>query len=183
MKTLIFNGSPRKKGNTSALVDEIVKRLDGEVKIIRAYDCKVSPCIDCRFCWKNPGCAIKDSMQEIYNDIQEADNIVIASPTYFSELTGQLLAVMSRLQTYWCAIYLRKETPIPKRKKGGVIIVRGGDGVLKKAEDTAKTLLHDMNAGTVGVVFADKSDEIPSVEHEGVMDSLMKLAEAMNKAD
>lgn len=181
MKTLIFNGSPRKKGNTSALIDELVSRLEGETKIIRAYDANVKPCIDCRFCWKNPGCAVKDGMQEIYEDIQAADNIIIASPMYFSELTGQLLAVLSRLQTYWCAMFFRKETPIPKKKKGGIIIVRGGDGELKKAEDTAKVLLHDMNAKSLGLVFADNSDTVASVDQPEVMAALIALAEELNK--
>ncbi len=183
MKTLIFNGSPRVKGNTSSLVEALVKELEGEVKIVRAYDCNVRPCIDCRFCWKNPGCAIKDGMQEIYGDIQEADNIVIASPTYFSELSGQLLAVLSRLQTYWCAKYLRQEVPVPKKKKAGIIIVRGGVGPLTRGFDTAKVLLGDMNAKSVGTVFADDSDNIPSATRPEVQDALRALAEALNKRD
>jgi multimeric flavodoxin WrbA len=183
MKTLIFIGSPRKKGNTESLVAALVGQLNGEVKIVRAYDCNIRPCIDCRYCWKNQGCSIKDGMQEIYNDIQEADDIVIASPMYFSELTGQLLAVLSRLQTYWCAKYFRHEEPVPKKKKGGIIIVRGGDGELKKAESTAKTLLADMNAKPVGLVFADKSDEIASVDNKEVMADLYALAEILNKQD
>lgn len=183
MKTLIFIGSPRKKGNTSRLVDELVERLEGDVKIYRAYDVNVRPCIDCRYCWKNNGCAVKDGMQEIYDDIQAADNIVIASPMYFSELTGQLLAVLSRLQTYWCAKFLRNEEPVPKKKKGGIIIVRGGDGELKKAEGTAKVLLHDMNAKSVGLVFADNSDTIASVDQESVMKELEELAARLNKQD
>lgn len=181
MKTLIFVGSPRKKGNTASLVEALVEMLDGESKIVSAYYCNVRPCIDCRFCWKNTGCSIKDEMQEIYQDIQQADNIVIASPMYFSELTGQLLAVMSRLQTYWCAKFFRHEEPVPKKKRGGIIIVRGGDGELKKAEDTAKVLLHDMNAKSVGLVFADNSDTIASVDDKDVMAALKVLAEELNK--
>ena len=183
MKTLIFNGSPRKKGNTSALLEELARLLEGEVKIVRAYDMNVSPCIDCRYCWKNPGCAVKDGMQEIYEDIQEADNIVIASPMYFSVLTGQLLAVLSRLQTYWCAKYFRHEEPVPKRKKGGIIIVRGGDGELKRAEDTAHILLRDMNAGFAGLVFADNSDTTPSITQPKVLEELRALAAALNRKE
>jgi multimeric flavodoxin WrbA len=183
MKTLIFNGSPRKKGNTSAIVDELAKQLDGGVKIVRAYDCDVRPCIDCRYCWKNNGCAVQDGMQEIYGDIQESDNIVIASPTYFSELSGQLLAVLSRLQTYWCAKYLRQEQPIPRRKRGGIIVVRGGRGVLTKGIETAKVLLADMNARPVGTIFTDDSDNVPSIERPEVKDGLRALAEAFNRAD
>ena len=180
MKTLIFNGSPRKKGNTSALIDELVRQLDGEVKIVRAYDCGVKPCIDCRYCWKNNGCAIKDNMQEIYNDIQDSDNIVVASPTHFSELSGQLLAVLSRLQTYWCAKYLRHEQPVPKRKRGGIIVVRGGQGQLNRGIETGKVLLSDMNAKPVGTIFADDSDNVPSVDRPEVKDGIRALAIALN---
>jgi multimeric flavodoxin WrbA len=183
MKTLIFNGSPRKKGNTASLVEELVRHLDGEVRIIRAYDCDVKPCVDCRFCWKNTGCAVKDGMQAIYGDIQEADNIVIASPMYFSVLTGQLLAVLSRLQTYWCAKFFRHEEPVPKKKKGAVIIVRGGDGELKRAEDTARILLQDMNAKQVGLVFADNSDTTPSAEDPEVLEAIRVLAEKLNSSE
>lgn len=183
MKTLIFNGSPRKKGNTSALIEVLAGQLDGEIKIIRAYDCDVKPCIDCRFCWKNPGCAVKDGMQEIYEDIQQADNIIIASPTYFGELSGQLLAVLSRLQTYWCAKFLRHEEPVPKKKKAGILVVRGGEGPLTRGFETAKVLLGDMNAKSVGTVFADKSDDIPSVTRPEVLEALGTLAKALNQRD
>jgi multimeric flavodoxin WrbA len=183
MKTLIFNGSPRKNGNTAQLVNELCRQLDGEYKIISAYYCSVKPCIDCRYCWKNSGCAVKDEMQEIYAYIQECDNIVIASPTYFSELSGQLLAVLSRLQTYWCAKYLRKEEPIPKKKKGGIIVVRGGVGPLKKPEETAKVLLADMNAKAVDIIYSDNSDEVPATEKAEVMEGIRNLAEALNKND
>ena len=91
MKTLILNGSPRANGDTVSLIKELTKKLPGEYKIVDAYHCDVSPCVDCRYCWEHPGCAIADEMQEIYAYIQECDNILIASPVYFSELTGKLL--------------------------------------------------------------------------------------------
>ncbi|MEL4106715.1 flavodoxin family protein [Oscillospiraceae bacterium WX1] len=182
MKTLIFNGSPRKNGNTAQLVADLQKKLSGEVKVVTAYACDVKPCIDCRYCWKNPGCAIHDGMQEIYDDIQEADNIVIASPTYFTELSGQLLAVMSRLQTYWCAKYLRKEEPVQKKKRGGIIIVRGGAGQLAKGISTAKVLLGDMNAADIaGIVFADGSDTTPAVTRDDIQEAMTDLAGALNE--
>lgn len=181
MKTLIFNGSPRKNGNTALLVAELVKRLDGETTVVRAYDCNIKPCIDCRYCWKNPGCAVKDGMQEIYKAIDDSDNIVIASPIYFSVLSGQLLAVLSRLQTYWCAKYKRKEEPIKKKKRGGIILVRGGEGKLKRGIQTAEVLLQDMNAETVGIVFSDNSDTIAYADKSDVMEGIRKLAEEFNK--
>ena len=86
MKTLIFNGSPRKNGNTVSLINRLMELMDGEFKVVDAYRSNISPCMDCRYCWKQPGCAIDDEMQEVYRYIEECDNIVIASPIYFSEL-------------------------------------------------------------------------------------------------
>jgi multimeric flavodoxin WrbA len=126
---------------------------------------------------------VKDGMQAIYGDIQEADNIVIASPTYFSELSGQLLAVLSRLQTYWCAKFLRHEEPVPKKKHGGIIVVRGGAGALTKGIETAKVLLGDMNAKAVSTVFADKSDDVPSIEVPEILAEIRALAEKLNSTD
>ena len=68
MKKLILNGSPHKNGDTSYIVNELKKKLDGEIEEIFLYDAKISPCVDCRYCWKNKGCAIKDDMEKIYKD-------------------------------------------------------------------------------------------------------------------
>ena len=69
MKTLIFNGSPRINGDTESLIKIPTENINGDYKIVNAYRCNVSPCIDCRFCWENKGCAISDEMQEVYEYI------------------------------------------------------------------------------------------------------------------
>ncbi len=137
MKTLIFNGSPRKEGDTVSLLNSLIPQLTSEIKVVSAYYFDASPCLDCRYCWKNTGCCINDEMQEIYEYIQACDNNLIASPIYFSELTGKLLDVGSRFQTYYCARFFREEEPIMKKKKGAVILVGGGDGNMKKPYDTS----------------------------------------------
>ena len=96
MHTLIFDGSPHKNGDTAALVRALKSNLQGECTVIRAYGANVSPCIDCRACWKKPGCAIQDGMQEIYRLIEACDAIVIACPIYYSELTGPLSEAASQ---------------------------------------------------------------------------------------
>ena len=165
MKTLILNGSPRANGDTASLIKELTKKLPGEYKIVNAYQCDVSPCVDCRYCWEHSGCAITDGMQEIYDYIQECDNILIASPVYFSELTGKLLDLGSRLQTYYCAAFFRKEKPIPKEKKGAVILVGGGDGRMEKAYSTARILLHHMNCQSIhDLVSSHNTNTIPAVD-------------------
>ena len=145
MQTLILNGSPRAQGNITKAVELITANLQGEYKTVNAYDCDISACVDCRYCWQNSGCAVKDGMQDVYDYIQTCDNIVIASPIYFSELTGKLLNVGSRFQTYYCAREFRNEQPIEKPKKGAVVLVGGDDGNMNKAYETACTLLKHIN--------------------------------------
>lgn len=182
MKTLIFNGSPRKNGDTSTLINEVINNIKGEYKIVNAYDCNIMPCTDCRYCWENKGCCHNDEMQEVYDYIQECDNILIASPLYFSELTGQLLAILSRLQTYFSAKFFRKETPIKKAKKGGVIIVGGGDGKVEKAYKTAVVLLHHMNAYDIfPVVYSHNTNNIPSKDDIKAMNDSKELALFFNE--
>lgn len=165
MKTLIINGSPRINGDTESLINIIRKKLPGECKVLNAYRCDISPCMDCRYCWENQGCSIQDGMQEIYDYIQMCDNILIASPIYFSELTGKLLDVGSRLQTYFCARFFRNEEAISKPKKGAVLLVGGGDGRMDKAYETACTLLHHMHCHDIHqAVFSHNTNERPAVK-------------------
>lgn len=178
MKTLIFNGSPRINGDTSSLVKMITDKIAGEYRIIEAYRCSISPCVDCRYCWKNQGCAIDDEMQEIYGYIQECDNILIASPVYFSELTGKLLDVGSRLQTYFCARSFRKEEPVAKPKKGAVILVGGGDGRIDTAYRTACILLHQMNCYDIHeAVYSHNTNEKAAIDDENAILGVKSILE------
>ncbi len=71
MKTLILNGSPRENGDTASLIREVIHKLPGDYKIVNAYRCSISPCVDCRCCWEHDGCSIQDEMQEVYEYIRE----------------------------------------------------------------------------------------------------------------
>ena len=181
MKTLIINGSPRMNGDTASLLDVVKENIEGEYKVVDAYRCSISPCLDCRFCWENNGCAINDEMQEIYEYIQICDNILIASPIYFSELTGKLLDVGSRLQTYFCAKFFRKEKPIAKSKKGAVVLVGGGDGNIRKPYETACTLLHHMNCYNIhDVVFSHNTNVMPAIENTQTLKGIHDIISFFN---
>lgn len=64
MKTLILNGSPRINGDTDSLMNKITEKIVGEYRIVYAYRCNISPCLDCRYCWENNGCVINDEVQD-----------------------------------------------------------------------------------------------------------------------
>ena len=184
MKTLILNGSPRPGGDTASLLRLLTEDLTGEHQQVDAYRADISPCVDCRFCWTHSGCAIQDEMQEIYAYIQACDNIVIASPIYFSELTGKLLDVASRLQTYFCARFYRGETPIIKAKHGAVILTGGGDGAPDKAYGTACTLLRHMNCNRIHpLVCSHDTDRLPAGQDAEAAAGVRRIAAFLNREE
>ena len=167
MKTLIFNGSPRINGDTESLLKIVKENIVGEYKVVNAYRCNISACVDCRYCWENPGCVIQD-----------CDNILITSPIYFSELTGKMLDVGSRLQTFFCAKFFRKEVPILKEKRGAVVLIGGGDGRVEKAYETACTLLHHMNSRNIHpMVSSHNTNERPAIEDEEAVAGVRSILE------
>lgn len=180
MKTLIFNGSPRRNGDTSFLVNRLVSKLNGDIHVVVTNMSSIRPCQDCRYCWTSEGCCINDDMQPIYKYIKECDNIVIASPIYFSELTGSLLNVLSRLQTFYASKRFLDKQQIKKSKKGAVILCAGGDGYTKKSEETAATLLKFMNSNVDKTVFSLMTDQIPSCSDEEALKQIDDLAAMLN---
>lgn len=181
MKTLIFNGSPRLNGDTAGLLKRLLARLEGEYMTVDAYRADISPCVDCRYCWKNSGCAIKDGMGEVYEYIKTCDNVLIASPIYFSELTGRLLDVASRLQTFYCAAKFRHEDTGIRPKKGAVILVGGGDGGMDRAADTARMLLRQMKCGDIhDLVFSHNTNTAPAVSDKAALDGVDSIADFFN---
>ena len=181
LRTLILNGSPRVHGDTAGLIHRLAGSLVGEYRIVDAYRSNISPCLDCRSCRRDPGCVIHDEMQEIYSYIKDCDSIVIASPIYFSELTGKLLDLGSRLQTFYCGRVFRKEDLGITPKKGAVILVGGGDGRMEKAYETACTLMHHMNCDDIAeAVCSLNTDRVPAVRDRKALEGIDRIAKFLN---
>ena len=103
MKIYILMGSPRKDGNTAALVNPFTDELKSaghEVEMVWLYDKDIKPCMACRACqkdWKVFGCARQDDAQDIFDKILEADLLVFATPIYCWYCTAPMKALMDRL--------------------------------------------------------------------------------------
>ena len=120
-------------------------------------------------------------MTEIYDYIVECDNVVIASPIYFSQPTGKLLDVCSRFQTYFAAKHFRNQTPIIKPKKGAVILVGGGDGNPEDAYKTTCTILHHINVSEVyPLVGTFNTNELPAMNDPKAIKVIAGIADYLN---
>ncbi len=180
-KTLIFNGSPRRNGDTASLLKLLKESLAGEVRVVDCYRADISPCIDCRRCREEPRCVLGDAMQEVYPYIRDCDNVVVASPIYYAELTGKLLDTASRFQVYYSARYFRKEDPGLRPKKGGVILVGGGDGDPARPYATAKILLRQLNVKEIfPLVCSHSTNTLPAAEDKEAIRAVKALADFLN---
>ena len=103
MKACILMGSPRKQGNTAALLEPFCEELqaDGaETETIWLYDRDIRPCVACRTCqkdWTVFGCTQKDDAQIIFDTILTSNLIILATPIYSWYCTPPMKALLDRL--------------------------------------------------------------------------------------
>ena len=103
MNCCILMGSPRRHGNTAALLEPFVAELTDSgigCQTLWLHDKTLLPCTACRTCQKDHtqfGCAINDDMQQIYDHVRSCDLLVLASPIYAWYCTPPMKAVLDRL--------------------------------------------------------------------------------------
>jgi NAD(P)H-dependent FMN reductase len=182
MNTLVFFGSPRKDGNTKVLLDDFLAELDGTVELIDAYQTQVAPCKDCRHCWQKRECSIDDEMQEIYEKIDAADNIVIAAPIYFHSLPAPLKMIIDRCQVYWASV-LRDDSADKEKKTGALLMCAGAPPFAEQflaGELVLEGLLSDLGAECLGKVEAANTDEVPVSDNDKARQEAKSLAAKVN---
>ncbi|MHC4582049.1 MAG: flavodoxin family protein [Planctomycetota bacterium] len=129
MKVIAFNGSARKDGNTAILIKQVLAELekqDIETEMIQLSGQRIRGCIACYKCFDNKDrkCNLKD---DIVNDCIEkmlqADGIILASPTYFADVSSELKALIDR-----AGLVAKANGDIFRRKVGAAIVAvrRGG---------------------------------------------------------
>ena len=102
MKVLALNGSARKDGNTAIMVRAVFSELEKEgvsTHMEQLHGVKLPGCIACYECFKRKDkrCAVKkDRMNDYIEMMLDADGIILASPTYFADVTAGLRAVIER---------------------------------------------------------------------------------------
>jgi multimeric flavodoxin WrbA len=133
MDIIAFNGSPRKKWNTSILLS---KALEGaaskgaNTKTIHLYDLNYKGCSSCFECKRINGksygkCAIKDDLTAILDSINDVDAIILGSPNYIGSVSGEMKSFFERL-TFPYNVYEKKMSSLFNKKiKTGFIYTMG----------------------------------------------------------
>jgi len=127
-KIIVLNSSPHKAGSTIALTNEVLKSIQNKKTEIKTYNLntmKISGCQGCYACKETGKCIIKDDMQQIYHDIDDADGIIFATPVYMFQMSAQMKLTVDRLFAYMKKDYSSYLSP--NKKVLFVVTYGGGD--------------------------------------------------------
>ena len=151
MKRVIITGSPRANGRSAHVAEmlfeaNIDERPEDELFLVPVSEIDVGPCIGCNACrkkmpvtFKNGAgdevtedrhrCVFDDDMQTLYDLIDEADEVTVVSPVYFSGAPAQMKCLLDRLQPYfWQRLEQREAGSLPdKRPLTLHVLGEGGD--------------------------------------------------------
>lgn len=99
MTILALQASPRKKGNTNRVLDEMIKGAEDNGHEVRKYylqELDISPCSGCEICAKGKDCRYNDDGTEIIDQLAEGASLILASPIYFGQMTAQAKTIVDR---------------------------------------------------------------------------------------
>lgn len=123
LKVVAFNGSPRKDGNTACLIKHVFKALQAEgveTELIQVGGNLVHGCTACFQCFekKNRRCVLeKDVINDCMEKMWNADGIILASPTYYADITPELKALIDR-----AGFVAMSNGGLLKRKVGAAVV-------------------------------------------------------------
>ena len=129
MKALAVNGSPRKEWNTGTLLKKALEGAESngaETEIVNLYDYSFKGCISCFSCKKRDGksygkCGFKDEMTFVYEKILDTDVLLLGSPIYFGDVTGELRSFIERLLFPYLVYSMPPKTLFPRKIGVGMI--------------------------------------------------------------
>jgi len=129
MKVVAFNGSARKNGNTAILVRQVFAELEKEgieTELVQLAGQTIRGCTACGQCFKkkNQRCVVdNDIANECIEKMVKADGIILASPTYFANVSTEMKALIDR-----AGFVARGNDDMFQRKIGAAVVAvrRGG---------------------------------------------------------
>ena len=101
-------GSPRRKGNTSTLLNEAVqgaRDAGAQVEELVLRDFQISPCLEIYGCAKTGECVIRDDFQKVRDTILAGEGIMLSSPMFFYTVSAHTKILMDRCQSLWVKKY------------------------------------------------------------------------------
>ncbi len=169
MKIITLLGSPRKHGNTAAILEAFERLACQEqhsIERINALDWTVGGCLGCDTCFEildEPGCAQADDAAWILAHILAADLVVYATPVYAWGFTAQLKPLIDR---HYCLVKWQEDqvaSALMAGKRAALLVTCGGDaaGNADLLAEAFKRLLAYAQAQPAGIYVLDNCSSRP----------------------
>lgn len=132
MKILAISCSPRKKGNTVAMLSETLEAAEAagaEVELYSVAGKDIQPCDSCWSCAKTHRCHKDDDTEALIEKMLAADGIVFGVPVYFHGMSAQAKAIIDR------TISLNSPERALTNKVCGVVVSAGSLGLIQVLKD------------------------------------------------
>ncbi|MDE7263601.1 MAG: flavodoxin family protein [Anaeroplasmataceae bacterium] len=97
---IVVTSSPRKNGNSEILAQKFAegaKSAGNQANIIAVCNIDLKFCTGCLYCNTHSKCVLNDGMNTLYENFQNADVLVFATPIYYYSVCGQLKTLLDRL--------------------------------------------------------------------------------------
>jgi len=149
MKVVAFNGSPRKDGNTTVLINQVFRELEKEgveTELVQLSGKEIRGCIACYKCLENKDrrCAVKnDTANECIEKMIKAEGILLGSPVYFTDVTAEMKALIDR-----AGFVSRANGGMYKNKVGAAVVAVRRTGSMR----TVDTMNHFFLSGEMIIV-------------------------------
>ncbi|MBP5306888.1 MAG: flavodoxin family protein [Paludibacteraceae bacterium] len=171
MQILILQASPRAKGNTAWMAEEMktaAEQAGHEVKVVDVSHMKIAGCLACEYCHTkgNGACIQKDDMQDLYPLMAEAEALVIAAPIYYFTLCAQMQAPIQRL---YC---VNKPSKV---KKMALLASSYSPGVYDGATEEYKSICGYWGVEDCGIVTAKHDEQKTEATREKIVEIAQKL--------
>jgi multimeric flavodoxin WrbA len=162
MKILAISCSPRRHGNTVALLEQALRGAQGEGADVELYSVSgknIQPCEGCGSCRNTGQCHQEDDMQELFDKMIGADGIIFGTPIYFWGMTSQAKAVMDR------TISLNQPDRTLANKVCGAVAVCGSLGLVDALKDYSYYIIQRrMLPANQIAAYASNPEELQKME-------------------
>jgi len=134
-RVLGFSGSPRRRGNTETLVDEVLRGAveagaTGEKVILS--ECDIAPCDGCGACEASGECVHQDDMEALFDKMRHSQVWVLGTPVYWWGPSAQIKLFIDR---WYAKVFLEEDKAIFRGRRI-VLVIPMGDGDAGTARHT-----------------------------------------------
>ena len=172
MKVTGISGSPRRGGNSEALLDRALEGAvvaGAAVEKVVLNDLQFRPCQECGGCDATGVCVLHDDMEALYRTIESSDALIVVTPVFFGSVSAQLKMMIDRFQCRWVAKYvINKAGKTAGRRRRGVFVCVSGSH-RKDFFENARAIVRNFFAaldieyqGEILCVGIEKKDDIKS---------------------